>query len=211
MERRLGVQVCHGGDGDTAAGSPAATISLPPSMWQCFDMYLALTDSAPSPTRAALERFRDAHMLTLAAAPPLHRLPPSLVAAAALTCSRRLLNVAPEWPQVLVGTTGHALVPQAGGDGSAAGETTALGAACALVSETLRLPPFVPSAYQEALAEGLNGMLRMEKQQAVTKSSAPIQCAFLTITPCNLQVTPTGAHHDAACLFDPWVAVAQDS
>lgn len=176
-QSRPGLQVCRGGDVDTSAGSPGATISLPASMWQCFDMYLALTDCVPSPTRAALEHFRDTHMVTLAAAPSLHRLPPSLVAAAALTCSRRFLNVAPEWPQVLVGTTGHELVPQARGDGSAAAAPTALGAACALVAETLRLPPFVPSAYQEALAEGLNGMLRMEKQQAVTKSCVPIQCA----------------------------------
>eukprot|EP00892_Ulva_mutabilis_P004463 jgi/Ulvmu1/2389/UM130_0022.1 len=183
--------------GEAASGA----LTLGPSMWQFFDLFLALTETQPSPTCAAITRFRDVHLLTLAYAPPLHQLPPSLTAAAAFTCARRCMNIAPEWPQVLIGATGHGLVrpPRARSRGSGGGaeEKTALGMACALVAETLHLPPFVPSMYQHVLAEGLDGMLRMEQRQNASESAVPIDELRRVLLRACLVATP-GVHHSGA-------------
>lgn len=198
------VQVVHPGV------AVQGNVTLPPSIWQYFDLFLTLTDPQPSAARSAVLRFREVHLVTIACEPSLHRFPPSLTAAAAFTCVRRCMRIAPEWPQVLIGVTGHVLVPAphnrsgGGGGGDEARDTTALGMACELVAETLRLPPFTPSAYQNVLAEGLDGMLRMDQRQNTTESSVAIECGARTSSPttcmCPMHAFPTQQARPPCCV-----------
>ena len=73
---------------------------ITPSAWCFFDRYLPFLYAEGHPSFAALCRFREAYLPTIAAAEGCAGAPPSLLAAAALVAGARTLALAPEWPQV---------------------------------------------------------------------------------------------------------------
>lgn len=154
---------------------PPAPPCLMPSAWCLVDRYLPFVASEHTPTFAALVRFRAQHLPALLADPSLAAVSPSLLAAAVIVVANRTLALAPEWPQVLAGVTGLLLLQPPNLPRS----RTVLHRLCERIMLTLRLRPFVPSAYQGALAEGLDGMLRMDHRPSMLASTVSPECALI--------------------------------
>jgi hypothetical protein len=125
---------------------------------------------------AALARFADVHLCTLLANAAFAGVPPSLLAAAVLVLGCRDASLAPEWPQVLAGVTGLPLLHTPAGGAPHRGDTP-LAALAAQAAAALGLPHYAPSAYQCAIAEGLDGMLRMDHRPSTLASTVPPECA----------------------------------
>ena len=162
---------------------------ITPSAWCFYEQYLPFIAPEGTHVHHTLAHFRQQHLPTLLADIAFAGVPPSLLAAATMVCARRSASLAPEWPQGLAGVTGLTLLPSSAGSGvssvaaRAEADTGKVAAQSPLqrlagqVATALGLPQFQPSAYQHAIAEGLDGMLRMDHRPSRLASTVLPECA----------------------------------
>ena len=163
---------------------------ITPSAWCFYERYLPFVALEGTHVHTTLARFCERHLPLLLANVAFAGVPPSLLAAATMVCARHASSLAPEWPQGLAGVTGLTLLPAAAGSSSAAAAVAAaaggkVAAESSLqmlvgqVTAALGLRRYSPSSYQRAIAEGLDGMLRMDHRPSHLASTVPPECAAM--------------------------------
>lgn len=175
------------------SGLPA---EVPWSAWHFTDALLMLLCPAATAMFLPLKAFRDRQLALICRLPVCALMPPSLVASACMVIGNIEQAQEPEWPAILAGVTGYRLLPPCGSEQP----DTPLHVLVSSVCTALERPPFQASLYQRTLAEGLDGMLKMDKRPQALASTVPLECASPSLLP-----YPCAGHNERirlrACRF----------
>jgi hypothetical protein len=178
-----------------------------PSVWQMYMMFVSVLHMLPRYTNAPppppslespLVAFGEQHLPTLCANPRFAPFRPSLLAAACMVCARRTYSFAPEWPQSLAGVTGLLLLQQTPDGGEVVPTKTGLFLLSEQVAEALQVPLFTPSAYQQVLVHGLDGMLRPDRRPNRLTSKVPV--AYAPFSPFQPRSLLSAAYQPQQCI-----------